>query len=408
MSRAHEVLAAAVRAAGDRLRAGLAARFRDLDLAEEALAFACQAALETWDRDGVPRDPAAWLYAAGRRRGFDLLRRARTREAYRPDPPTPAPTPEEVVMAAFEPIPDERLRLIFACCHPALAVEARIALTLKVICGLSAERLARAFLVRETAMIQRLTRAKAKIRDARIPFEVPGPEAWGERLEAVLAALEIAYAQAYEDAAGVSDVAGLAEETLRLSGVLADLLPEEPEVLGLAALIRLAEARRPARLTGDGVMVPLSDQDAALWDGGRIAEAVRLLSRAAGLGRTGPYQILAAIHGAHVSRRETGVTPWSDIVALYDALILLRPSPVAALNRAVALGEAEGPSAGLAALEDLTELEGFAPWQAARGHLLARLGRAEEAAAALTRALVLIETPAERAFLERRRAALQA
>ena len=401
-------LDAAVREAGDRLRAGLAARFRDLDLAEEALAFACQAALETWNRDGVPRDPAAWLYAVGRRRGFDLMRRARTRNAYRPDPPAPAPTPEEVVIAAFEPIPDERLRLIFACCHPALAVEARIALTLKVICGLSTERLARAFLVTETAMLQRITRAKAKIRDARIPFEVPEPGAWGERLEAVLAALEIAYAQAYEDAAGVSEAAGLAEETLRLSGVLVGLLPDEPEVLGLAALIRLAEARRRARLSPDGVMIPLTEQDPGLWDAQRISEAARLLNAAAALRRSGPYQVLAAIHGAHASRRETGVTPWADILALYDALIVMRPSPVAALNRAVALAEVSGPDVGLEVLERLEGLEGFAPWQAARGHLLAKLGRPDEAAAALSGALDLIETPAERKFLERRLAALQA
>lgn len=408
MNRPAAALDRAAREAGDRLRAALAVRFRDLDLAEEALAFACQAALETWDRDGVPRDPAAWLYAAGRRRGLDLIRRARTRNAYRPDPPEPAATPEDVVIAAFEPIPDERLRLIFACCHPALAAEARIALTLKVICGLSTERLARAFLVSETAMIQRLTRAKAKIRDARIPFEVPGPDAWGERLEAVLAALEIAYAQAYEDAAGEGDAAGLAEETLRLSGVLADLLPHEPEVLGLAALIRLAEARRPARLDADGVMIPLSEQDPTRWDGQRIAEAAQLLNQAAKAGRSGPYQVLAAIHGAHASRRETGVTPWADIVVLYDTLMLVRPSSVVALNRAVAVGEAQGAAAGLETLERLEGLEGFAPWRAARGHLLVKLGRPDEAAAALSAALDLIETPAERKFLERRLVALQA
>lgn len=402
------ILDRAVREAGDRLRAALAARFRDLDLAEEALALACQAAVETWGRDGAPRDPSAWLYAAARRRGLDLLRRARTRNAYRPDPPEPVATPEDVVIAAFEPIPDERLRLIFACCHPALAAEARIALTLKVICGLSVERLARAFLVSETAMLQRITRAKAKIRDARIPFEVPGPEAWGERLGAVLGAIEIAYAQAYEDAAGLGDAAGLAEETLRLSGVLADLLPDEPEVLGLAALIRLAEARRPARLDADGVMIPLSEQDPALWDGRQITEAARLLNLAAKAGRSGPYQVLATIHGAHASRRETGVTPWADILMLYDALMMLRPSPVVALNRAVALGEAQGAEVGLEALECLDGLEGFVPWHAARGHLLAELGRAPEATAALTAALEGIKTPAERRFLERRRGALQA
>jgi RNA polymerase sigma-70 factor (ECF subfamily) len=406
---ANTLLDQAVRASGGRIAAALATRLRDLDLAEEAFAFACTAALETWPNRGAPRDPAAWLYAAARRRAFDLLRRARVRRDHRPDAPEPVPTPEEVVLAAFEPIPDERLRLIFTCCHPALAVEARIALTLRIICGLSVERLARAFLTTEIAMTQRLTRAKGKIRDARIPFEPPGPDAWGERLAAVLAALEIAYAQAYEDAAGLGEASDLAAETLRLSGLLAELLPGEPEVLGLAASIRLAEARRPARLDAQGRMVPLGEQDTRLWDDRRIAEAVDLLARAAEIGRSGPYQIMAAIHAAHASRRERGATPWPVIVALYDALLVVRPSPVAAVNRAVALAEVAGAEPALTALAAANpdgRLEEFAPYQAALAHLNERAGRIAEARAALARTLALTDTAAERAHLQRRLAGL--
>ncbi len=407
---AERVLDDAVREAGDRIRAALAMRFRDLDMAEEAFAFASLQAVETWRRDGPPRDPAAWLYAVGRRRAFDIGRRAKVRTDAVHDAPEPAPDPESILIAAFEPIPDERLRLIFICCHPALAPEARIALTLRTLCGLSVERIARAWLTTEVAMMQRLTRAKRKIRDARIRFEIPEPDAWGERLAAVLATLEIAYAQAYEDAAGASDAADLAGEALRLSGLLADLLPEEPEVLGLAALIRLTESRRPARLDDMGAMVPLSEQDVNLWDGRLIAEAVALMRRAAELGHSGPYQLMAAIHAAHASRIETGATPWADIVALYDILLSVRPSAVAAVNRAVAVAEAQTADAGLAALaavEGPERLAAWLPYQAARAGLCAKAGHEAEAAEALKAALALHPAPAERLFLERRLAALR-
>ncbi|WP_372783825.1 RNA polymerase sigma factor [Phenylobacterium sp.] len=408
---AAQILAEAVREAGDRIRAALAIRFRDLDMAEEAFAFASLRAVETWPRDGVPRDPAAWLYAVGRRRAFDIGRRTKVRETAVHDAPEPAPNPETILMAAFEPIPDERLRLIFVCCHPALAPEARIALTLRTLCGLSVERIARAWLTTEVAMLQRLTRAKRKIRDARIGFEIPEPDAWGERLDAVLATLEIAYAQAYEDAALASDAADLAAETLRLSGLLAELLPEEPEVLGLAALVRLTESRRPARLDAAGAMIPLSEQDVRLWDGRLIAEAVALMRRAAELGRSGPYQLMAAIHAAHASRLEIGTTPWSDVVTLYDILMAVRPSAVTAVNRAVAVAEAQSAEAGLAALatvEGPERLAAWLPYQAARAGLYAKAGRDAEAAEALKAALALHPAPAERLFLERRLAALGA
>jgi RNA polymerase sigma-70 factor (ECF subfamily) len=406
---AEALLESVVRAAGDRIRAALSMRFRDLDMAEEAFAFATLRAVEAWRRDGPPRDPAAWLYAVGRRRAFDLGRRAKVRASAIHDAPEPPPDPERVVMAAFEPIPDERLRLIFVCCHPALAPEARIALTLRTLCGLSVERIARAYLTSEVAMQQRLTRAKRKIRDARIRFEIPEPDAWAERLAAVLATLEIAYAQAYEDAALASDAAGLAAETLRLSGLLAELLPDEPEVLGLAAVVRLTEARRPARLDDTGAMTPLSEQETALWDASLIGEAARLLGRAAQAGRSGPYQLMAAIHAVHATRRQTGITDWNRIVALYDALLVVRPSPVAEVNRAVALGEAEGAEVGLEALSAVAEpqrLAGWLPYQAARAGLCAKAGRDAEAADALKAALALEPAPAERLFLERRLAAL--
>jgi len=305
-------------------------------------------------------------------------------------------------MAADEPIPDERLRLIFVCCHPAIGPDVRAALTLKVVCGLSTERLARAFFTAEPAMLQRITRAKRKIAVAGVPFEVPGREAWPERLEAVLTTLEIAYAQAYEDAALAGEGAGFAREVLRLSGLLAELLPQEPEVLGLAALVRFAEARRPARLDDMGAMVAPERQDVGLWRRDLVAEGVGLLDRAAGLRRSGPRQILATIHASHCARIEGRPTPWSDIAALYDVLMTLRPHAATAVNRAVAVGEAQGAAAGLAALAQVEGVEGWLPYQAARAALSAKAGRTGEARAAYRAALSLRPAPAERLYLESR------
>ena len=391
-----------------RVVAALAARFRDLDLAEDAFSDAALTALAVWPAD-PPRDPAAWLWRAALRRGLDALRRRKVRTDAVHDLPPPEPTPEDLAMLADEPIPDERLRLIFVCCHPALAPEARAALTLKVVCGLSTERLARAFLVGEPAMLQRITRARRKIAAAGVPFEVPARDAWTERLAAVLATLEIAYAQAYEDAALAGDAAGFGVEVLRLSGLLVELLPDAPEVLALAALVRFAEARRAARLDDTGAMVPLDQQDVTQWTERLIAEGARLLDRAAGEKNTGPYQIMAAIHGAHLARRESGMTPWPTIAALYDALIVLRPGPVTAVNRAVARGMAQGPDAGLNALAAIRtdrDLKTWLPWQAARAGLCEQAGRIAEALAALEAALALGPAPAERLYLARRRAVL--
>ena len=397
----------AIAAARPRVVAALAARLRDLDLAEDAFADASAAALVAWPNQ-APRDPAAWLWRAALRRAIDARRRAAVRERAVLDAPEPPPTPEEALMATQDPVPDERLMLIFVCCHPALAPDARAALTLKVVCGLSTERLARAFFVAEPAMLQRITRAKRKIAGAGVPFEVPGREAWSERLEAVLATLEIAYAQAYEDAAlAAGDIAPFAAEVLRLSGLLGELMPDEPEALGLAALVRFAEARRPARLDDLGAMVPPDRQDTALWRVDLIVEAARLLDRAADLSRSGPRQILAAIHATHCARAQTGrPTDWRAIAALYDILAELRPHAATRVNRAVAIAEAHGAEAGLAELARVEGVEHWLPYQAALAGLNAKAGRPAAARAAYDAALAMRPAPAERLYLQVQRSRL--
>lgn len=398
-----------IEAARGRVVAALAARFRNLDLAEDAFAEAAASAVAAWRRE-FPDDPAGWLWRTAYRKALDALARAETRRKAIHDAPPPQPTPEDILLDADQPIPDERLRLIFVCCHPALAPDARIALTLKVVCGLSVDRLARAFLVSRPTMLQRITRAKAKIASAGAIFEIPDREAWPERVGAVLATLEVAYAQAHEDAALAGDGAGFAAEVLRLSGLMVQLMPFEPEVLALAALVRFAEARRPARLDETGAMVPVALQAPHLWRGDRIAEGATLLDRAADMNSPGPLQVLAAIHGAHLSRQETGVTPWGDIVRLYDALRLMRPGPVTEVNRAVAVAEAFGPEEGLRAFNAIAPegLAGWLPWQATRAWLLDQTGQRLAAAAAFEAALALNPPQAERLYLERQKARLQA
>ena len=397
-----------IEAARSRVVAALAARFRNLDLAEDAFAEAAASAVAAWRRE-FPDDPAGWLWRTAYRKALDALARAETRRKAIHDAPPPQPTPEDILLDADQPIPDERLRLIFVCCHPALAPDARIALTLKVVCGLSVDRLARAFLISRPAMLQRITRAKAKIASAGAIFEIPGPEAWPERVGAVLATLEVAYAQAHEDAALAGDGAGFAAEVLRLSGLMVQLMPFEPEVLALAALVRFAEARRPARLDETGAMVPLALQAPHLWRGDRIAEGATLLDRAADMNSPGPLQVLAAIHGAHLSRQETGITPWGDIVRLYDALRLMRPGPVTEVNRAVAVAEAFGPEEGLRAFNAIAPegLAGWLPWQATRAWLLDQTGQRLAAASAYEAALALEPPQAERLYLERQQVRLQ-
>jgi RNA polymerase sigma-70 factor (ECF subfamily) len=399
----------AARENGGKILAALAARFRDLDIAEDALGEAFARAAAAWPAEGAPRDPAAWLYRTAYRAAIDAMRRRAVRDRLQPDPPGGEPTAEDAMIDDSRLIPDERLRLIFVCCHPAVAAEARAALTLRLVCGLTTREIASAFLMTETALAQRLVRAKRKIAGAGVPFSVPAPEAWGERLEAVLSTLEIAYAKAHEDAAGAGPHAGYATEMLELTRVLAVLLPGEGEVQALAALVRYADARRPARLDGDGAMTPLSEQDPARWNRDRIEDGDRYLHRARNLGAFGPRALNAAIHGAWCARPSlTAPAPWPVVLRLYDAMLSVRDDVVVRLNRAVALAETAGPQAALdevLALGDV-RLENFLPYHAVRADLLRRVGRREESRAAYDAALALSPPPAERAWLERVRASL--
>ncbi len=369
----------------------LARTLGDLDLAEDAVQDAFATAVERWPRDGAPANPGAWILATARNRAIDRIRRDRTlagkRELLarleREAPPAPADD---------DALPDERLALVFACCHPALAVDAQVALTLRLLGGLTTEEVARAFLVPEATMAQRLVRAKKKVRAAGIPIRVPPPEALPDRLRAVHATLYLVFNQGY----GPPPRDELCDEAIRLTRLLAVLLPDEPETLGLAALTLLHDARRAARLDAHGDLVLLEDQDRSLWDEARIAEGRRLLDRALALCRPGPYQVQAAIASLHSD-------PEPDrrrIAALYDRLAELAPSPVVELNRAVAVALAEGPSTGLALLDALAEeLDGYHLLHAARADLLRRLDRPGEAGEAYRRALALAPSEPERRFL---------
>lgn len=394
-----------------RVISALAAGFRDLDLAEEALAEACLRAQDAWSR-GPPRDPAGWLYTVARRVALDRLRRRSTARAFRPDESPPEPTPEDQLMATDTAIPDERLRLIFVCCHPAVSPDARAALTLRTVCGLTTAEVATAFLVPEATLAQRLVRARRKIADAGVPYEVPTADRWPERMDAVLSTLEVAYAQAHADAAGAGPHAAFATEMLALSGLLAGLVPDDPEVQALAATFRHAEARRPARLGPDGALVPLADQDPADWNAPLIAGAEAFLARSAAGSRQqrsppGPRALQAAIHSAHAARARTGRTDWTAILGLYNLLLAHRDDPVIRTNRAVALAEVEGPAAALDALLTV-EAEGWLPLHAARAEMFARLGWTADARQEYTAALALSPSPAEALYLQRRRDALDA
>lgn len=397
-------------AARPRVVAALAAQLRDLDAAEEAFAEAAARCLALSD---PPRDIAAWLFVAGKRRALDAIRKHRAE--VRSTEALGEVSEMADILHLPDPIPDERLRLLFICCHPALGVEVRAALALKVICGLPVEAIARLFLVSDQAMFQRITRAKAKVREAGIAFELPPRKVWPERLGAVLLALELAFTAAYADAGGELSAAlpedmdaDLGAEVERLALLVAELLPQEPEALGLAALVLLARSRAGARLDGEGAMVPLSQQDVARWDFARIERARRLMDEAARIGRSGPCQVMAAIQLSHARRAFDGVVDWRSVLRLYDVLLGLRPSAMVALSRALALAQVEGAEAGLAVLEALPaeRLALARPWHVARADLLAKAGRAGEAVAALDAALALGPPRAERLWLEKRRAAL--
>lgn len=404
-----EALEVAFREAGGRIVAALAARFRDLDLAEEALAEACSRAAKVWPGSGPPDAPSAWLYRTAERAALDMVRRRQVRQTLLPDPQEPEPNAQDLMSSDDAIIPEERLRLIFICCHPAVAPDSRAALTLRLVCGLEIAEIARAFLTNDIALQQRLVRAKRKIREAGVSFEVPGPEHWAERLSAVLSTLEVAYSKAHEDAAGSGRHAGFAAEMLGLTALLASMMPDEAEVQALAAIIRFAEARRPARLGADGSMIPLSEQDPARWSTELITDARRYCGRALSIGLPAPRILNMMIHALWCGRRSLDdPPPWKAVLSAYDMLLALQDNPIVTINRALALAEVEGPDAALAAIAAL-EPERFAtflPYQALMGDLLARAGDTTAARAAFDRALELGPGEAEWRYLAARRAAL--
>ncbi len=397
------------RSASGRIIAALVARFRDLALAEDAFGEACLRAVTAWPNSGAPHDPAAWLYRASERAALDMLRRKRVREQYVPVDIVAEPSAEDAIMDGAYSIPDDRLRLIFICCHPAVAPEARAALTLRLVCGLTVTEIARAFLVQEATLAQRLTRAKHKIAEAGVPFEIPSQETWPERTEAVLSTLEIAYAKAHEDAVGAGSHAGFATEMLHLTKLLTDLVPQAGGAFALAAMVRYAEARRPARVDNEGVMVPLAKQNPGLWRRDLIREADLLMAEAAILAPADPRVLQAELQRVWCVRKSLDdPPPWPLVFSLYDRLLELRGDPIVRLNRAVALAEIAGAAAGLREVETLasSSLEDFLPYHAVRADLLARTGQAQLARAAYGRALGLEPSRAERLWLERRRAQL--
>jgi len=387
-----------------RVVAALARRFGDLDLAEEAAAEAFTTAVERWPSDGVPPNPGAWLTTTAKRKAIDRLRRENKRNTkhqeaqlvFDDDPPEPLGT-----------IDDDRLRLIFTCCHPALALPSRVALTLRMVGGLTVPEIARAFLVQETTMGQRITRAKAKIKAARIPYRVPAAEDLPARISGVLAVLYLVFNEGYlatgPDTGPVRT--DLTAEAIRLTRLLRALLPDDGEVAGLLALMLLTEARGAARISAGGELVTLDEQDRSAWDRTLIAEGHRLVRERLASGKApGPYQLLAAINAVHTSARDIHETDWAQIVALYDQLVALDPSPIVALNRAVAVAELDGPDVALAAVDRLgPDLAGYHAYYATRAELLRGVGRTPDARAAYEKAIELAGNSAEVAALKRRR-----
>ena len=373
--------------------------FGSIDIAEEAVQDAFVVATERWPEHGIPPNPGGWIVTTARNRAIDRLRREGSRQDRHAQA---ALLHEQNESAEVGPVSDDRLRLIFTCCHPALSPEARVALTLRLLGGLQTPEIARAFLVPEATMAQRLVRAKRKIAAARIPYRIPSEAELPDRLQSVLEVLYLVFNEGYTATSGDSLVRSeLCAEAIRLARVLVELMPDEPEVAGILALFLLIESRREARTASDGSMILLADQDRSLWDRELIAEGQDIVRRCLRRNTPGPYQIQAAINAVHSDAASAGDTDWSQIVQLYDQLFEFVPTPVVALNRAVALAEVEGPAAGLEAVEGL-DLEEFHLFHATRGDFLRRLGRFEEAGSAYRDALELVTNPAERAFLQGR------
>jgi RNA polymerase sigma-70 factor (ECF subfamily) len=391
-----------------RVVAALTRRFGDLDVAEEAAAEAFATAVERWPADGVPPNPGAWLTTTATRKAIDRIRRENKRDdkqkeaqlVYDDDPPEP--------LGAID---DERLRLIFTCCHPALAMQTRVALTLRMVGGLTVPEIARAFLAQEPAVGQRITRAKAKIKAARIPYRVPSAEDLPARVSGVLAVLFLVFNEGYLATGPDTDPVrhDLTAEAIRLTRLIRDLMPDDGEVAGLLALMLLTEARRTARVSATGELVPLDEQDRGAWDAALVAEGHRLVrERLAAVAASGVapgrYQILAAINAVHTDARDVRDTDWSQVVALYDQLVRLDPSPIIALNRAIAVAELDGPDIALAIIDRLEdELAGYHAFHATRADLLRRLGRSQTSRAAYDKAIALAGNTAEIAYLKRRR-----
>lgn len=400
-------LAAVFRAEHGRVVAALARRFGDLDLAEDAVSEALVVAAERWPVDGVPANPGAWLTTVAGNKALDRLRREKRRESKYAealmvtDTAPPPPT---------GPVEDDRLRLVFTCCHPALAPESRVALTLRLLGGLTVPEIAAAYLVPETTVAQRITRAKQKIARAGIPYRVPAADDLAERLDGVLAVLYLVFNEGYLSTQGGGLRADLTAEAIRLARQLREMvlrtpaLGPQPEVDGLLALMLLTEARAAARVH-DGRLVPLAEQDRTRWDTALVDEGHRLVRGCLALGRPGPYQLQAAVNAVHTDALDASMTDWGQVVQLYDQLLALRPSPVVALNRAVAVAEVDGPEVGLA-LVDRLPLERYHAWHATRADLLRRLGRTDEARSAYDAAIALAGNDAEQAFLSGRRDAL--
>lgn len=390
------------RAESRRVLATLIRLLGDFDLAEEALHDAFRAALEQWPRDGMPANPRAWLVSAGRFKAIDAMRRRARFDAL---DDVAEPAVDEDAGWEDESIADDRLRLIFTCCHPALAADAQIALTLREVCGLTTEEIARAFLTRASTLAQRIVRAKAKIREARIPYQVPTPAELAHRLDAVLRVIYLVFNEGYAASSGASLTrADVSTEAIRLGRLLVELLPE-PEAMGLLALMLLQESRRAARTSPTGDLILLEDQDRALWNQAQIAEGLALVEQALASRRIGPYILQAAIAALHAEAADAAATDWAQIVGLYDVLARIDASPVVELNRAVAVAMRDGPAAGLALVDAIlarNDLAGYHLAHAARADLCRRLDRVAEARASYRLALALVRQEPERRFLVRR------